>query len=369
MAITALLGVVSDPEFLEQKPCGSLPHGICALEVCFPLPTRRSFPCGVGGWRGWGVQKPACAGSRCGWGWLCWSSLVRAVSRLQGAVRVSASRVPLSAQALPRTRRLLCEGPVFSAPVAAQTQCCPVTWSERDSSVCSTGAGTIAASLAATRTDLSLSRLWTSQYMHPERAQSRLPQPSCDSQRSSTQQGGLSSPRRVPRPELPICGSHGSLPGTSVYPGCLPLPLSSLPGVQVPRDGFSAPYLISCLFFLQPWLYRSPSACFQISSVKTIPPVDFLDVFVGKSELHVLLLCHLDTSPELCTCNRNNGLPGDASGKEPACQCRRCKRLGFDAWVQKIPWRRAQQPTPVFLPGEPHGQRSLVGYSPWGRTE
>ena len=38
-------------------------------------------------------------------------------------------------------------------------------------------------------------------------------------------------------------------------------------------------------------------------------------------------------------------------------------------WVRKIPWRRAWQPTPVFLPGESHGQRGLVGYSPWGRTE
>ena len=39
---------------------------------------------------------------------------------------------------------------------------------------------------------------------------------------------------------------------------------------------------------------------------------------------------------------------------------------GFDPWVGKIPWRRKWQPTPVFLPGKPHGQRSLVGYSPWG---
>jgi len=40
------------------------------------------------------------------------------------------------------------------------------------------------------------------------------------------------------------------------------------------------------------------------------------------------------------------------------------KRPGFSPWVGKIPWRRAWQPTPVFLPGESHGQRSLVGYSP-----
>ena len=38
----------------------------------------------------------------------------------------------------------------------------------------------------------------------------------------------------------------------------------------------------------------------------------------------------------------------------------------FDPWVGKIPWRRKWTPTPVFLPGKSHGQRSLVGYSPWG---
>ena len=46
-------------------------------------------------------------------------------------------------------------------------------------------------------------------------------------------------------------------------------------------------------------------------------------------------------------------------------QCRRHKRHRFDPWVGKTPWRRAWQPTPVFLPGESHGQRSLVGCSPW----
>ena len=45
--------------------------------------------------------------------------------------------------------------------------------------------------------------------------------------------------------------------------------------------------------------------------------------------------------------------------------CLQCRRPGFDPWVRKIPWMRAWQPAPVFLPGEFHGQRSLVGYSPW----
>ena len=57
------------------------------------------------------------------------------------------------------------------------------------------------------------------------------------------------------------------------------------------------------------------------------------------------------------------GYPGGASGKEPACQRRRCKTYGFDPYVGKIPSRRAWLPAPVFLPGETHGQRSLVGYS------
>ena len=46
-----------------------------------------------------------------------------------------------------------------------------------------------------------------------------------------------------------------------------------------------------------------------------------------------------------------------------------CGRPGFDPWVGKIPWRRAWQPIPVFLPGKSHGQRSLAGYSPWGSKE
>ena len=52
------------------------------------------------------------------------------------------------------------------------------------------------------------------------------------------------------------------------------------------------------------------------------------------------------------------GFPGGARGKEPACQSRRHKFPGFSPWVEKIPWRRKWQPTPVCLPGESHGQRS-----------
>ena len=59
------------------------------------------------------------------------------------------------------------------------------------------------------------------------------------------------------------------------------------------------------------------------------------------------------------------GFPGGTSGKEPTCRCRRHKRCGLNPRVRKIPWRRAWQPTTVFLPGEypgteePHGLQSM----------
>ena len=81
---------------------------------------------------------------------------------------------------------------------------------------------------------------------------------------------------------------------------------------------------------------------------------DFLSRILCLGHLFVFLLPVL---PML-------GFPGTTSGIEPACQCRRRKRHGFDPWVRKIPWRR-EWPTPVFLPGEFSGQRSLVGCHPW----
>ena len=61
------------------------------------------------------------------------------------------------------------------------------------------------------------------------------------------------------------------------------------------------------------------------------------------------------------------GFPGGTNGKESACEC--IKRCRFDPWFRKIPWRRKWHSTPVCLPEESHGQRSLAGYSPWGGKE
>ena len=62
------------------------------------------------------------------------------------------------------------------------------------------------------------------------------------------------------------------------------------------------------------------------------------------------------------------GLPRWQSSKESACH-HRCKRLRFDSWVGNIHWSRKWQPTPGFLPGKFHGQRSMGDYSPWGHKE
>ena len=75
--------------------------------------------------------------------------------------------------------------------------------------------------------------------------------------------------------------------------------------------------------------------------------------------------------PATCRCPRPRpsyhlGLPWWLRGKSV---CLECRRPGFDPCIRKIPWRRKWQPTPVLLPGESHGGRSLVGYSPWGRKE
>ena len=74
---------------------------------------------------------------------------------------------------------------------------------------------------------------------------------------------------------------------------------------------------------------------------------------------HSYLLVLLDGLP-------NSLLP---SSKEPACHCRRQKKHGFDPWSRKMPWGRAWQPTPVFLPGVSHGQRSLVAFRPQSHKE
>ena len=82
------------------------------------------------------------------------------------------------------------------------------------------------------------------------------------------------------------------------------------------------------------------------------------------AQVTVMLGEHVNT-----TSLKGLGFSRGASGKESACQCREQKRRGFNPWVRKVPWRRAWQPTPVFLPGKSHRQRSLMGYSSCSHKE
>ena len=68
-------------------------------------------------------------------------------------------------------------------------------------------------------------------------------------------------------------------------------------------------------------------------------------------------------------CVHNNGFPGGSVVKNPPAEEGAAGHVSSISGLGRFPWRRAWKPAPVFLPGESHGQRSLVGYSPWGRKE
>ena len=103
----------------------------------------------------------------------------------------------------------------------------------------------------------------------------------------------------------------------------------------------------------------------QKDTLKLEFPVPMYVILFGKrffADVTKLRGAHSELGWALVHC----GLPRWCSGKESASQCRRCR---FDFLVGNIPWRRKEQPTPVFLPGKSHGQRNQVGYSPWGHKE
>ena len=66
---------------------------------------------------------------------------------------------------------------------------------------------------------------------------------------------------------------------------------------------------------------------------------------------------------------KKKGFPGGASGREPAYQCKRQKRPGFDSWIGKIPGGGNGNPFQYSLPGKSQGQSSLMGHSPWDCKE
>ena len=96
----------------------------------------------------------------------------------------------------------------------------------------------------------------------------------------------------------------------------------------------------------------------------------FISFVIDQEIWNYTMLSHWETPLWILLVVPANSLPQHLwgplwwlGGKESTCQCRRVR---FDPWIGKIPWRRKWQPTPVFLPGKSHGQGSLGSYSPWG---
>ena len=111
----------------------------------------------------------------------------------------------------------------------------------------------------------------------------------------------------------------------------------------------SYPPMIYHLSFFQ------PDSIFPVSDLSPLWGICFRTCWTFS---HPSFLSKLFFSLRLCW----HGLPRGCSGKESTCRCWRLKRLGFDPWVGKSPWKREWLLSLVFLPGKFHGQRSLVGY-------
>ena len=118
---------------------------------------------------------------------------------------------------------------------------------------------------------------------------------------------------------------------------------------------------MSFLFFDWPWEKKSSNSISpKKESLKFAlhPREQYWGILLQLSGIYMPAV-KPDYSPQVDT-----GLPGGASGKEAAAKAGDTRDAGSYPWVGKVSWRRSWQPTPVFLPGEAHGQRSPMGYSP-----
>ena len=111
----------------------------------------------------------------------------------------------------------------------------------------------------------------------------------------------------------------------------------------------------------EPW---SPSSRMQMQFLEVLSMVDTSFLWITLQDQSLERLCHV--RPLMWSLG---AFQVALVVKKPPANASRLKRWGFYPWVEKIPWRRAQQPTLVFLPGESHGLRSLAGYSLRGHKE
>ena len=120
-------------------------------------------------------------------------------------------------------------------------------------------------------------------------------------------------------------------------------------------------YILYIHIYIYLCIYIFKQSHFTESGTETVSPFDHDSQWVVAVGVFKHLVCLIPRP------SGDLGLPKWLSGKETACQWRIFfRRRRFDPHTGKIPWRSKWQPTPVFLTGESHGQRSLVGYSPWG---
>ena len=187
----------------------------------------------------------------------------------------------------------------FFSPVIClpQIQCLAVTWSEwgRSLGLAWAYGEAIVGNPETTRADLTLP-YFGGKPVHTCSSQVESRLPTALLLVLAVLQRGLSPLGRTPGLGHPICGLNLSLPRAGVCPSILPFPLSPLPGAQVLTQLIFFPSEpIICVSFLQPWLYRSLSASFQLvfhDNCSTCRHI--LDVFVGEGKPHTLSLYHLE---------------------------------------------------------------------------
>ena len=111
-------------------------------------------------------------------------------------------------------------------------------------------------------------------------------------------------------------------------------------------------FLLVIIWLKTQWQFLSSTANLLVHSLTH----SFLSYFLNflNNAKHLTFITGGSISTE-STCSEGDSL--------------QCRKLGLDPWVWKIPWRRKWQPTPVFLSEKSPGQKSLVGYSPWGHEE
>ena len=150
------------------------------------------------------------------------------------------------------------------------------------------------------------------------------------------------------------------------------LPLIQVCNLCVTSDPSALPKPTSlCLCCFTSWIHLPPIessfpfllALFSSRLPSSLSFIDHFILFPPKSPARGLFLKSQPHPIAFTTApNSSMGFPGGSVGKNTG-------RCGFGPWVGKIPWRGTWKPTPVFLPGESHGERSLAGYSPRGCKE